>query len=94
MLYTQISRKLLIVYLIRDYLTKLKSFAFVVHILNWIKSFLTGRMQRVVVKGDFSHWMNVLSGVPQGSVLGPLLFLLYINDIVDNLKCNTYLFDG
>ena len=71
---------------------KLKSFGFCGNILNWIKSFLTGRMQRVVVKGDFSHWMNVLSGVPQGSVLGPLLFLLYINDIVDNLKCNTYLF--
>ena len=71
---------------------KLKAYGIGGNILNWIICFLTGRKQRVVVKGEYSGWMDVLSGVPQGSVLGPLLFLLYINDIIENLKCNTYLF--
>ena len=73
-------------------LKKLEAYGIGENILDWISSFLKGRKQRVVIKGTASSWVDVLSGVPQGNVLGSILFLIYINNIIDNLKCNAYLF--
>ncbi len=61
-------------------------------IATWIKSFLHGRTQQVVVEGHNSDTLPVLSGVPQGSVLGPCLFLSYINDMPDSVKSKVRLF--
>ena len=61
-------------------------------LLSLIQSFLQNRKQRTVLNGQCSTWGNILAGVPQGSILGPLLFLVYINDLTANLKCNVKLF--
>ena len=61
-------------------------------VINWIGSFLSGRTQRVVLEGEESGSCPVMSGVPQGSVLGPCLFLLYINDMPDTIQSNIRLF--
>ena len=60
--------------------------------LTWIKSFLDNRTQTVVVDGKQSRTAPVTSGVPQGTVLGPILFLAYINDLPDNITSQVRLF--
>ena len=53
--------------------------------INWIEQLLTDRKQRVVVDGEVSSWKSVLSGVPQGSVLGPIIVLVHINDLEEGV---------
>ena len=59
------------------------------NILSWLKSFLTGRKQRVRINNELSDWCDVTSGVPQGTVIA---FLIYINDISKNVKSNCKLY--
>ena len=54
--------------------------------MKWIEDFLSERKQTVVFNGKSSSWKNVTSGVPPGSVLGPVLFIIYVNDTPDSLE--------
>ena len=60
---------------------KLNALGLTFKALNWFKSYLTGRKQCVDIDGTQSDWLDVELGVPQGSILGPILFLIYVNDI-------------
>ncbi len=58
---------------------------------NWIKNWLSNRNQRVVISGTASDWAPVTSGVPQGSVHGPIQFIIYINDIDVGLRVKSFI---
>ena len=71
---------------------KLKQNGISGNLINLLCDFLRNRKQRVLLNGQVSDWSDVRAGVPQGSILGPLLFLIYINDLSEGLSSNAKLF--
>ena len=76
----------------RRLLKKLYNYGITGKIFSWVKEFLSDRKQRVTIKGSKSEWRTITSGIPQGSVLGPILLLIFINDLPDVISICMKLF--
>ena len=61
-------------------------------LLHWVRGFLSNQEQRVIIDGQMSDWAQVTSGVPKGSILGQLLFLIYVNDTDSDISSTVQLF--
>ena len=73
-------------------LKKMASLGFSNHSIKWFQSYLSGRRFRVNIKSKYSSTAKIECGVPQGSILGPLLFLLYVNDMKQAVDCDLFLY--
>jgi len=71
---------------------KVRAYGIHENICQWIEDFLKDRKQRVTVNGEVSDWETVISGIPQGTVIGPILFVIYINDLPDLIVSTIFLF--
>ena len=71
---------------------KIQQMGIVDNLLNWLENYISERYQKVVLNRVTSNVCFLESGAPQGSILGPLLFLIYINDIIDDMECHINLF--
>ena len=73
-------------------INQVESFGITGDALKWLRAFLTDRRQKVIVNGSESAWSGVLSGVPQGSILGPVLFSLFVDDLPNSVQSLISLF--
>ena len=71
---------------------KLKAYGIGNDMISWTQNFLQGRKQQVIVNGEKSNWHEVTSGIPQGSIVGPLMFIIFINDLPDTVTSRVYMF--
>ena len=72
--------------------TKLKAIGAVRPAVSWFESYLSGRKQLVNINGRFSELGKFTCGILQGSILGPLLFIIYVNDMVQSVNCDLFLY--
>ena len=77
---------------IKRLMQKLKGYGVRGAVAKWLEDLLTGRKMKVGMRGSYSEWVDITSGIPQGSVTGLLPFLLHVNDIPDSLQCMVKMF--